>query len=123
MDILAKDPNYLNTKLPTLLRWSPPVLFFGVWSTALCKISFGLTLLRLVENVEIWQTVALWFLLVTTTVFTLVMSVIMFFQCMFSGFASPIVSQGVCIGAKVVYHYTTFQCVYQAFIVSNWFSG
>ncbi|KAK1775483.1 hypothetical protein QBC45DRAFT_243330 [Copromyces sp. CBS 386.78] len=116
MDILVKDPNYLTTKLPTLLRWSPPVLFFGTWATALSKISFCLTLLRLVENVEIWQTVALWFLLVTITIVTVVMSVIMFFQCAFSGFPSPIVSQAVCVSAKVVYHYTTFQCVYQAFV-------
>ncbi|CCC05819.1 hypothetical protein SMACR_00035 [Sordaria macrospora] len=43
MDILVKDPNYFTTKLPTLLRWSPPVLFFGTWATALSKISFYLT--------------------------------------------------------------------------------
>ncbi|KAK3396953.1 hypothetical protein B0T20DRAFT_414900 [Sordaria brevicollis] len=114
MDIFAKDPNFLSSKLPTLLRWSPPVLLFGTWGTALSKISFCLTLLRLVKNVTRWQTVALWFLLVSITGVTIVMSVIMFFQCHFSGFPSPIVSQSVCVGAKVVYHYTTFQCVYQA---------
>lgn len=105
-------------KMVTLLEWTPIMELFGVLGTAVSKVSFCITLLRLV--VERWQKISVWFLITTCTATTIGISIISFFQCSYDVMPNPLLAKGrYCITQETVKTYSIFSCAYQAFMVSR----
>ncbi|KAJ4413414.1 hypothetical protein N0V85_003572 [Neurospora sp. IMI 360204] len=102
-------------KVVVLLKWSPIMELFAVLGTAVSKLSFCITLLRLV--VKRWQKIAVWFLITTCTAITLGISIISFFQCTFQAMPNPLLGENsYCVKQQTVKTYNTFSSAYQVFM-------
>ena len=110
-------PSFMQ-KMTTLLYWTPIMEVFSVLATVVSKLSFCITLLRLV--VERWQKIAVWFLATTCTVAAIGIMVITHFQCSYELLPTPQLKENKhCIVAEIVHKYDVFICAYQAFMVSD----
>ncbi|KAK3396955.1 hypothetical protein B0T20DRAFT_480558 [Sordaria brevicollis] len=99
----------------TLLKWTPIMELFGVLGVAISKLSFCITLLRLV--IKRWQKVSLWFLITTCTATTLGIAIISFFQCNYDVMPNPLLGKNrYCIKQERVIMYNIFSCAYQTFM-------
>lgn len=117
-DLIGDNFTSFIQKMITLLKWTPIMELFGVLGTAVSKLSFCITLLRLV--VKRWQKISVWFLITTCTATTIGISVISFFQCSYDVMPNPLLGKnGYCITQETVKTYNIFSCAYQAFMVSQ----
>ncbi|KAK1775482.1 hypothetical protein QBC45DRAFT_453957 [Copromyces sp. CBS 386.78] len=114
-DLIGDNFTSFIQKMITLLKWTPIMELFGVLGTAVSKLSFCITLLRLV--VKRWQKISVWFLITTCTATTIGISVISFFQCSYDVMPNPLLGKnGYCIKQETVKKYNIFSCAYQAFM-------
>ena len=114
--LVTQDLDYLKDELPTLLRLTPIMAMIGTIGTVAPKLSFLLTLLRLV--VKPCQRQALWVSIMLSTVTAIPLLFLPFFICGL-GFVGENSVLG--ISPKVVFGYTGFACAVQIFMVSDMF--
>ncbi|KAL2167101.1 hypothetical protein VTG60DRAFT_1692 [Thermothelomyces hinnuleus] len=93
------------TVLPKLPYYLPIAQFFAVWCIAVSKSSFILTLIRLVA--ELWQKIALWFMLITINASMGSISIVQFFQC-------PVPPTPGCVDGNIVIALGVYAAGYSA---------
>ena len=113
--LVTQDLNQLKEELPMLLRLTPVMAMLGTLGMVAPKLSFLMTLLRLV--VKPCQKSALWTLITLSTVTSIPLLFLPYFICGLGFFPSDGQSS-VCISPRVVFGYTGMACAIQIFMVS-----
>lgn len=101
-----------------LLFWTSNLLLFGINAIAFSKVSWFITLIRLVASW--WQKLALWVLMVFSTTLLLLTSTFGYYQCHFlpdGGWNTPATSDHKCLDNWVAIKLSLFTSIYSTVLV------